>query len=336
MFSLTRDELGQTAAYAVLLLILAAVAVANVRHFGVGDTDQDIYFSFVEGQRILAGENPYARVLQGDFRTNDKYATYFPLFYELSALSQGMGLTDYADWLAFWRIVFAGFDVAIAALLFETCRRRGAWLLGLFAAGLWGLGRWSLFIVLIGHVDFLPIFFLLLSLLWLRDRPTAAFLLYGLSLSLKQIGIFLAPLYLIWAWQLAPARDLRAVVRAGVLISAVPLLCSLPFLVWNATGFVSSVLFSATRGARSHFGAFSFDTVLGLTGPAARIPMLGLLAAVYALAAARSIGIYTGCLLTFVVFVDFNVVLYTHYPAWVVPFVPMAALDAYRAQDDPP
>ncbi len=41
----------------------------------------DIYFIWLEGKRIIAGENPYARVLLGDMRVNDKYATYFPLAY---------------------------------------------------------------------------------------------------------------------------------------------------------------------------------------------------------------------------------------------------------------
>lgn len=326
MFSLTRDEIRQSAAYAAIFLIAALVAVVHVVRYTPTDHNQDIYFSFVEGERILAGENPYARVLEGDFRTNDKYATYFPLFYELSAASQWLGLHEYDDWILFWRVVFALFDVAITILLFETCRRRDALLLGVFAAALWGLGRWSLFVVQIAHLDFLPIFFLLLSLLWLRERPTAAFLLYGVSLSFKQIGIFLAPLYLVWAWQGAHG-DVKAVARAALWIAVVPLVTSLPFLVWNAPGFVGSVLFSATRGARSHFGALSIDAALGLTGPLARVPMLALLAAVYGLAATRTTGIYTSCLLVFAVFVDFNSVFYTHYPTWLVPFVGTAPLD---------
>lgn len=327
MSSLTRDEIRQSAAYATLFLVLVLMVIAHVRYFGEGDQNQDIYFSFVEGQRILAGENPYERVLSGNFRSNDKYATYFPLFYELSAMSQWSGLGEYGSWLAFWRVVFAAFDIGIALLLFETCRRRGAWLLGVFAAAFWGLSRWSLFVVLIGHLDFLPIFFLLWSLLWLRERPTAAFVLYGVSLSLKQIGIFLAPLYLIWAWQMSASPSLRDVVRAGLWIALVPLIASAPFLAWNATGFLGSVLFSATRHGTSHFGALSVDSVLGLVGPPGRLPMLALLGAIYGLAATRTIGVYTSCLLTFAVFIDFNTVFYTHYPTWAVPFVPTAALD---------
>lgn len=333
MAFLSRNELRQTAAYAALFLVLALVVAGNVQSFAVPTEEMDIYYSYVEGRRLLDGENPYERVLSSDFRTNDKYATYFPLFYELSALSQWAGLGAYPDWIKFWRVIFALFDVGVTILLFETCRRRGAWLLGVFAAGLWGLGRWSLFVVLIGHLDFVPIFCLLLSLLWLRERPRAAFLLFGLSLALKQIGIFLVPLYLIWAWQEAvPRRGVRAVLEAALLIAAIPVVASLPFLLWNAQGFFSSVLFSAVRGGRSHFGAFAVDTVLGMGGPLARIPMLVLLTCVYALALSKTIGRYTSCLLTFAVFVDFNAVFYTHYPLWVVPFVPTSALDSSRSR----
>jgi len=331
MAVLTRDELRQTCAYAAVALISIGIVAANVRFFGERAEGMDIYYSFVEGRRILVGENPYSRVLAGDFRTNEKYATYFPLFYELSALSQVAGLRDYRDWMAFWRLVFGCFDVAIAIVLFEACRRRGAWLLGVFAAGFWGLGRWNLFVLRIGQLDFVPLLFLLLSLMWLRERPRTAFVLYGASLAFKQIGIFLAPLYLIWAWQLAPRRGLRPVVEAGAWIALVPLLASLPFLFWNATAFVASVLFSAVREARSHFGAFSVDVVLGLEGGLARLPMLTLLACVYALCATRTIGRYTSCLLVFAVFVDFNSVFYTHYPIYVVAFVPLVALDALES-----
>lgn len=326
------------AACIALLVVLVGSLALHARSLDIPHDRQeqhDIYFSFVEGQRLLAGHNPYARVLEGDFRTNDKYATYFPLFYELSALSQALGLRAYADWLWFWRLVFAAFDVGIAIVLFETCRRGGSLLLGVFGAALWSLGRWGIFVTLIGNMDTMPIFFLLLSLLWRRTRPVAALLLFGLSLSLKQIGIFLGPLYLIWAWQDAPRNERwGAVARATAWIALVPLVVSIPFLVWNAQGFIGSVLFSATRSARAHLGLVSADVRLGIDGPLGRVPLLLGLACVYALAAARTIGVYTSCLLTFAVFTNFNSVFYLHYPAWMLPFLPTAALDA-RADRSP-
>ena len=324
---MTRNEWAQSLAYAALFLILAAILWLNALHFQEAGRDQDIYFSFVEGQRILAGENPYARVLAGDFRTNDKYATYFPLFYELSALVQSAGLRDYENWLKFWRVLFALFDVGITILLFDLCRRQGEWLLAVFAALLWGLGRWSLFVVLIGQLDAMPIFFLLLSLALLPGKPALAFVLYGISLSLKQIGVFVFPLYLIWAWQSRPSDGVRAAVMATGWIAAVPLLTALPFLIWNAEGFLASVLFSATRDARSHFGALSVDASLNLTGLTARLPMLIVFTCIYGLAILQRVGRYTACLLIFMSFVGFNSVLYMHYPSWAVPFVPLAVLD---------
>jgi hypothetical protein len=74
------------------------------------------------------------------------------------------------------------------------------------------------------------------------------------------------------------------------------------------------------------------DAALGLGGFAARAPMLLLLACVWALAAARALGPYVSCLLVFAVFVSFNSVFYTHYPIWMTPFVPLAALEATGAR----
>lgn len=79
------------------------------------------------GKRILSGENPYARVLAGDMRENDKYATYFPLLYLLSAAAQWAGLRDYDSWIFFWRQVFFLFTLAVGFLIFHVLyQRRGA------------------------------------------------------------------------------------------------------------------------------------------------------------------------------------------------------------------
>src|SRR5687768_7823003 len=52
---------------------------------------EDIYYIWLEGKRIINGENPYGRVLTGNMRNNDKYATLFPIAYLLSALIQKIG-----------------------------------------------------------------------------------------------------------------------------------------------------------------------------------------------------------------------------------------------------
>ena len=314
---------------AILVVLLLAGAGAHVRLWNVPTEGQDIYYAWVEGGRIAAGENPYARVLSGDMLLNDKYATYFALFYELSAVTRLAGLDDYATWIAFWRVVFLGFTLAIGVLLFVVAYQQGRIALAFFGLGFWLFNRWTLHLTQIAHLDPVPILFMLASLALFDRHRVASLLLFGASLALKQIGVFLAPLYLIWVWRAAgtDAAGRRDVLLAMLLIATVPLLTALPFLVWNARGFVSSILFSVTRLPSDHLGVPSFDTRMGWIGLPGKVPMLVLMALVYWMAARGNIGRYTAGLLIFATFVDFNAVLFRQYVAWALPFIPLAVLE---------
>ena len=79
----------------VRLCFLALIVLIGA--WGLESTEYDVYYSWVEGARLLEGENPYATILEGDMLENQKYATYFPLFYLLSAVSQLIGLRAYAE-----------------------------------------------------------------------------------------------------------------------------------------------------------------------------------------------------------------------------------------------
>lgn len=336
MGSITRGRGGQALILAGLLFLLVFVTVVHVRLWPTPTEGEDVYYAWVEGGRILAGENPYARVLAGDMRQNDKYATYFPVFYALSALTQRLGLADYPAWIAFWRVIFLLFTLATGLLLFALPARRGQTALAFFALAFWLFNRWTLHVTQIAHLDPLPIFLLIASLALFRRRRTASLLLFSLSLGVKQIAVFLVPLYLIWAWQESDGdgRDrARATVRAALLIASVPLVASLPFLAWNAEGFVKSVLFSATRLPSDHFAAPSFDGHMGWLGIPAKLPMLALMALALWLAWRRKIGRATASLLVMACFVDFNSVLFRQYLAWVVPLLPLAVLEMIAARE---
>ena len=87
---------GEDALYAkpgpilLLMLILLAGIAFHIRIQPpagyLSDGREDVYFTYVEGQRLAAGENPYARVLSGNMRENDKYATYLPAFFSVSVV----------------------------------------------------------------------------------------------------------------------------------------------------------------------------------------------------------------------------------------------------------
>ena len=322
-----------TLALLCLLVILTAGATVHVRLWQTDTREEDIYYSWIEGGRIVNGENPYARVLAGNMRDNDKYATYFPVFYELSALTQWIGLHDYGSWIAFWRVVFLAFNLAIAAALFILIYPRGRLIAAVFAAAFWLFNRWTLHVSQIAHLDFIPIFLLIASLGLFRKQRWASLLLFSVSLGIKQISIFLIPLYLVWTWQAAGRDRVRQTLLALGIIASVPILTSLPFLIWNAEGFTKSLLFSVTRIPMDHFGTISFDGMMGWSGLPGKLPLLALVLLASALTWHRKIGPYTGTLFIMAIFVDYNAVLFPQYLAWVVPFIPLVMCDLWDAAE---
>jgi uncharacterized membrane protein len=313
-----------------LFLIIALLGVfVHARLWGTLQSDNrpDVYYSYLEGRRLAAGENPYARILLGDMRSNDKYATYFPLFYLLSAGVQWAGLEKYPDWIAFWRVIFLICNLGIAYLIFRICVERDQLLLGVFGALFWLLNRWTLNVTLIDHLDFPPLFLFLLSLKLVPRRFSLACLLFGLSLALKQIAILALPLYLIWSWQIERPDRLRHLLKDLALIIAIPLLVSIPFLVWNAEGYVKSLFFSVSRLPDDHFDAPSLDALFGIVGLPARLPMIFFLGLTYTLAILRRLPKYASNLLVMAIIFGFSSVLYRQYLAWLVPFLPLTILE---------
>jgi len=309
-----------------ILLVLGWFVYASI---GVVKSieEQDIYYSFVEGQRILQGENPYERILSGDMRVNDKYATYFPLFYEFSYLVQVLGREGFIGWLDIWRFVFVLCCLGTGVLLFLPFWQLGLEWIGIFASAFWLFNRWTLTVISIVHLDFLAVVFLVGSLLALPRYRSLSLLLYSVSLAVKHIAIFLLPLYLIWIWLSLDRDHWKETSKSLLLIGSIPLLSALPFLIWNAKGFLLSISFSLTRFAFSSFSARSLDDFMDWNGILARAPMLVLFALVYWFVGSRQIALYTGAFLIMSIFIGFNSVLFVQYMVWLVPLALLLILD---------
>ena len=305
-----------------LIIVLVAIRV-NRRFWSIDTVGSDTYYSWVEGRRIIRGQNPYERILHGGMDENNKYATYFPLFYEASALVQRLGIRQYHDWISFWRYFFLAANLAIGLVLGVLLYSRRTWALALLAMVFWYFNRWTLNASSTVALDFIPILLMVLSLALFHRYRRTSLLLYGLSLAIKQIAIFLAPLYLIWEYQ--QTRSIRKTIIAGLWIVGIPLLVSLPFMFWNLEGFLKSISFSATRVALTHFAADSIDAVLNLNGLIARIPLLTVLGAAYLATWQRSMGRYGAAMMVMAIFMGFNSVLFAHYPVWLMPLLPLAA-----------
>jgi len=315
-----------------IALVIALVAIrVHIRFWSLDTVGSDTYYSWVEGDRILRGRNPYARILNGNMDDNKKYATYLPLFYEASAVTQYLGLEYYPKWIAFWRYIFIICNISIGLTLFAILYSRRTWAISLLALLFWYFNRWTLNASMTVALDLIPIFFMILSLALFNKYRKVSYLLYGLSLAIKQIAIFLLPLYLIWEFQ--QSRSIKKTILAGLWIVSIPLIASIPFLFWNAEGFFKSIIFSATRAAQNHFDADSIDTILGLRGLPARIFFLFLLFLAYLTSWQRSVGRYGGAMLVMSVFIAFNSVLFMHYPAWLMALIPLAVCERLNSEN---
>lgn len=296
---------------------------------------EDIFYIWLEGKRIVMGENPYARILAGDMRVNDKYATYFPLAYLFSALTQKLGLLEFSGWLYLWRPLSYLFHMGIVALVWRYFYIRRLAILGLAAALILVGGRWSIYVVRVHHLEFAAIFFLLLSLVLLDRQKKLGLLAFGLSLSIKQIAIFLLPLYLIHLW-LNNQNDKHRVRDLGLnllTILSIPLLTSLPFLIWNAEGFFRSILFSATRLGSLHIdGAPSLDVIAAqrfawMVGFKAKLPMLLPMAIIYLSCWREKTSLLVSSAMVMMVFLYFNSVLFLQYFLWPLCLILVALVE---------
>ena len=314
---------------ATLIIALLAIRI-HLRFWSLDTVGSDTYYSWVEGRRILDGKNPYERILHGSMEENNKYATYFPLFYEASALVQNAGTRQYQPWIDFWRYIFLFCNIAIGLTLCILLFSKRTWALSLLAMPFWYFNRWTLNASATVALDFIPIFLMILSLGLFEKHRKASFLLYSFSLAIKQIAIFLAPLYLIWEYQ--ETRSIKKTMIAGLWIIAIPLLASIPFLTWNFEGFVKSIAFSATRIALNHFAAESIDSILRLNGLAARIPFFLMLLGAYFVSWQKAVGKYMAAMLVMGIFIAFNSVLFQHYPTWLMPLLPLSAMDWIRSR----
>jgi hypothetical protein len=291
----------------------------------------DTYYLYLDGKRIAEGQDPYSRILQSNMRDNQKYTTYFPGFIGLSYLTYQGRFREYANWLALWRIPFLISNLGIGILIFWVFYARGTPVAGIFFTLFWFFNRWTLFIVEVSGLDFLPIFLLLLSLLLLPRKRCLALLLFSISLALKQIAIFLIPLFLIEAYQSSEKNWLREMFLTGVLIASIPALTSLPFLVWDARGYVYSIVFSVTRSQFQFVQpANSIDMYLNLDGIAARIPMLLLMLTAFWLMFKNKVSIFLAAMLTMLTFADFNSVFFSQYMPWFIMLLPFSVVDLFQ------
>ncbi|MBC8505876.1 MAG: hypothetical protein ISR58_03545 [Anaerolineales bacterium] len=288
--------------------------------------EQDIFAIFNEGKRLQQGINPYERSLDinANIEWNQIFATYLPVSYTLAWFTQEIGLDDFTQWVELWQVLFLIANLGITYLLFYIpYHRYDNLIFAVVASIFWLFNRWTLHMTMIYHIDFIAIFFMLLSLITWPKRKIISLLAFGISLSVKHIAMFMIPLYVIWIWQSVENKSIKQFLQLNLVLGSIPLIVSAPFLVWNAKGFVKSIFVSATRISESHFGAPAIDTLLGLSGIPAKLPMLLMMALIFLAAWFKKIRHNTAAFLILLIFVDFNSVLFRQYMTWAFPIIPL-------------
>ena len=334
IFKVARDRWLRRSVLFLYLLTAPAVAIPVYRVILHADLrGHDIYWYWLEGNRLYRGENPYARILRSNMLDNrEMYPTCLPLFYVACAAGHVLGIRKFDEFIPPWTVVCIAAHLAIGYALLAIVSRRGGLAAGLLGAGFWLINRFSLNVLGARSLDGLPILLLLVSIALHPRRPGTSRLLFGLSLSIKHIAVFLTPLYVLWAAKSAegkkPAggRGRRILTSCGQIL-LFPVLISVPFAIWNPHAFAKSLLFPGTRFPASEVGAVSLDVYLGLVGLPAKAPMLLIMVLIYIAAARGSLQRYGATLLCLAGFADLNSVVFPHYFAWSAPFLPLAATE---------
>ncbi|MEO8377408.1 MAG: hypothetical protein ABI579_07030 [Candidatus Sumerlaeota bacterium] len=306
-------------------------------------TQSDIRQIYKEGLRIRDHDNPYARIVEQPMGDND-YPTYLPGFYLLAAATKNIAGQSFQDWLTFWRAVFFACHLGIGWVIFFRLWRHNSLTLGVVGASFWWFNRWSLMVLRIAHLEPLAILLLVLSLVIMRRHFMLACLLFGASLAVKQIAVFMLPVYLLWAWRLDddPRRRVKNTIIAATCCLAIPILTSWYFMAQNPWGFVRSLLYSVTRKGEANVGnsgdfeipsidmLLRFDDRLENTIIApfrrviAKVFLFGLMALSYRLAYRRQLRPFALSLIILAVFCDFHSVFFPQYVVWplaILPFV---------------
>lgn len=328
-------KVNNSVALGLLSLMASFLLLANIFKLNVQPGNykgNDIFYIWSDGHAIANGENPYSKIHGSDMRKNQKYSTYLPGFFLIVSVYVKLGFETFSEWMSFWRPTSFLIHCFIGLLLYFVLLYRAGFWLALLGAHFWLISRWPIGIMNSGQIDSLAILLLLLSLLLLPSRKNFALVLFGASLSIKQIGIFMLPVFILLSSDLAKPFlwNVRQGFRDLFYISIVPFILCLPFLISDAQGVLMSMLFSATRSPGGHLKVQSLDEILGYAGLVSKIPMIFMLATVYFLVLEKKIGKFVAGLAVFLIFISFNSVLFKQYMPWFCAFLGLAIAESQR------
>jgi uncharacterized membrane protein len=204
--------------------------------------------------------------------------------------------------------------------------RKQTLIIPILGSSFWLFSRWPLALFRSGQIDAVPIIFMLLTLLLWERRERLALLSLGLSLAIKHMAVFIAPLFLFWSWQnRKPPQNKMGFVGSALCLLCFPILFSVPFLFWDYESYLKMLIFPLTRNPS---GARSADLALRLPALLAKLPFFLMLGGTYLLALKRTGSKGALTLLAILSFLAFNSVFFSRYFCWAIPLVPLACFES--------
>ncbi len=309
-------------ATALLFIATAIPSLQDNRPRGPGT---DIGATYREGARICKGINPYSRIIvEGDDGIK-KPPTYFPGFYlSVCALIKLTGIKDYNEFCPVWTGINAFLCFFLGAAFWYTLWKKQLYLEAVFASVLLFYGRWSsneMFGLMIDIPGVLP---LVLSILLFDRYRKASYLMFGLSLCMKQIGIFIAPLFLIWALvERGERKPFQAVLECVVWCALLPVIMLAPFMYDDFKGTILSILHSAVRRS----GRVTRYWLLKDIPFSQTVMLFGSMFLVYLLAFFQRLPRGTSAFLVMICFISFNRIYFPQYSFWPIALVPFVLLE---------
>lgn len=286
---------------------------------------EDIGYAWKEGTNIVDGLNPYARTLLGNLRDNDKYPTYLPFVYYFSALLQKLGFTTFRDFIYIWRPLSLIAHLITGISIFYLYIKKGFYYLGLAILCVFFLGRWSSYIIMTQHLEFLAVLFLIGSLLYVDRRPLIAGILFGGSICIKHLGIIFLPLIII-NFSLFKKENFLNFKNYLIGFLGYSLPICLPLFLQNPKAFFASLLFPITRVGSAHGLATGSNPIM-FGDDGAKVFCYFLIICLYFISIKKKLPIFTSCLIAVLIFLQFNTIIFAQYYYWLVTFLIIAIIE---------
>lgn len=182
---------------AAVILVLACGTFKRVSDFPKSGKDYKTYIQAIE--TFLSGGNLYQQTIESYKNEGDigghGYA-YFPGFLYLFTFLYALAPAIQIPYYILWKIPVLLCDLGVAIILFKYLSKK-SYFAGLFALAAWVFNPYMAARSGYSLVDPIPVFFILLSLIYLERDDVLAASFFTLSVIFKPIALIFLPLFFI-------------------------------------------------------------------------------------------------------------------------------------------